>query len=82
MTTKPADVARDILADIDGRVDWIPSDVELVAMARVVLAAEAFMEAHRIYRTDTDMTFGVDRRQYKEMTTTLDALARALDGEA
>jgi len=28
------------------------------------------------------MTFGVDRRQYKEMTTTLDALARALDGEA
>jgi len=48
MTTKPADVARDILADLDGRVDWIPSDVELVAMARVVLAAEAFMEAHRI----------------------------------
>jgi hypothetical protein len=74
MTTKPADVAR------TPTYEW--SDLECEAMARVVLAAEAFMEAHRIYRTDTDMTFGVDRRQYKEMTTTLDALARALDGEA
>jgi len=43
LTSKPADVARDILADLDGRVDWIPSDKECEAMAWVVLAAHEYV---------------------------------------
>jgi len=66
MTPKPADVARDIIADLDGRVDWIPSDKECEAMARVVLAAEALYEALDEHQVDSPEAH---------------ALARALDGE-
>ena len=62
MTTKPADVARRILS---APVQLTISE-DALAMARVVLAAEKFMEARRVYQTDTDMTFGVDRQQYRD----------------
>jgi len=67
MTTKPADVARDVISKAATNIHKSMLFNEQIAMARVVLAAEALYEALDEHQVDSPESH---------------ALARALDGEA